>query len=133
MEDEKDLVEKILSGYHVIAVVGCSREEGKPSHDVPAYMQSKGYKIIPVNPFADVILGEKVYKKLTDIKEPVDVVDVFRPGPEATAITNDAVAIHAKAVWLQEGIFNEEAKALAEKNGMLFIMDRCMMKEHRRL
>jgi hypothetical protein len=134
LQDEADKVAyEILSKYHVIAVVGCSRNEGKPSHDVPEYMQSAGYKIIPVNPSADIILGEKAYKSLLDIKLPVDVVDVFRPSPETVEIAKQAVQIKAKALWLQEGIFNDEAKKIAEDNGLLFIMNRCMMKEHYKL
>ncbi|MEM0154398.1 MAG: CoA-binding protein [Methanothrix sp.] len=133
-QDELDKIAyEILSKYHVIAVVGCSRIEGKPSHDVPEYMQSAGYKIIPVNPIADTILGEKSYKSLLDITFPVDVVDVFRPSPEAAEIARQAVQIKAKALWLQEGIFNDEAKKIAEDNGLLFIMNRCMMKEHYKL
>ncbi|MCL4372395.1 CoA-binding protein [Candidatus Marsarchaeota archaeon] len=134
LQDEADKVAyEILSKYHVIAVVGCSRNEGKPSHDVPAYLQSVGYRIIPVNPSADEILGEKAYKSLLEIGFPVDVVDVFRPSPETVEIAKQAVAIKAKALWLQEGIFNDEAKKIAEDNGMLFIMNRCMMKEHYKL
>lgn len=134
LQDEADKVAyEILSKYHVIAVVGCSRNEGKPSHDVPEYMQSAGYKIIPVNPSADIILGEKAYKSLLDIKFPVDVVDVFRPSPETVEIAKQAVQIKAKALWLQEGIFNDEAKRIAEDNGLIFIMNRCMMKEHYKL
>jgi predicted CoA-binding protein len=132
MADSADVIDRILKGSRTIAVVGCSREPGKPSHDVPAYLQSVGYRIIPVNPFADTILGENVYRRLTDIKEPVDVVDVFRPAPETPAIARDAVEIHAKVLWLQEGIANDEARRIAENGGMLFVMDRCIMKEHAR-
>ncbi len=133
MDEADSVAYEILSNYKAIAVVGCSRNEGKPSHDVPEYLQSAGYKIIPVNPNADVILGEKSYKTLLDIKAPVDVVDVFRPSPEAPEIARQAVEIHAKALWLQEGIFNDEAKRIAEGNGLAFIMNRCMMKEHYKL
>ncbi|MCL5679834.1 MAG: CoA-binding protein [Candidatus Marsarchaeota archaeon] len=132
-DEYKDTAYSILSKYHVIAVVGCSRNVGKPSHDVPEYMQKAGYKIIPVNPSADMILGEKAYKTLLDIPEPVDVVDVFRPAQETVEIAKQAVKIKAKALWLQEGIFNDEAKKIAEDNGLLFIMNRCMMKEHYKL
>ncbi|MGC8538840.1 MAG: CoA-binding protein [Candidatus Micrarchaeia archaeon] len=134
MLDEKDEIAlKILKGMHVIAVVGCSRNEGKPSHDVPKYLQDAGYRIIPVNPNADYILGEKAYAKLTDIPFPVDVVDVFRPANEAMQIAKDAVLIGAKAFWLQEGIFNDEAEAYAKEHGLLVISNRCMMKEHYKL
>ncbi len=131
--DEKQLKENIstiLGSFHVIAVVGCSREEGKPSHDVPKYLKSVGFRIIPVNPFADYILDEKAYKKLSDIPEKVEVVDVFRPATEALQIAKEAYAIGAKALWLQEGIISEEAESYALSHGMLFVMNRCMMKEH---
>ncbi len=128
---EKDAIAlEILKSFHTIAVVGCSREEGKPSHDVPAYLQSVGYRIIPVNPYASEILGEKAYNSLLEIKEPVDVVDVFRPAREALGIAKQAVEIKAKALWLQEGIFSDEAEAYAKEHGLLFIENRCMMKEH---
>ncbi|MCL4383073.1 MAG: CoA-binding protein [Candidatus Marsarchaeota archaeon] len=123
----------ILKNFHTIAVVGCSREQGKPSHDVPEYLQQNGYRIIPVNPFADYILNEKAYKSLLDIGEQIDVVDVFRPANEAVDIAKQAIQIHAKALWLQEGIINEAAEKLAIENNILFIMNRCMMKEHVKL
>jgi predicted CoA-binding protein len=132
-DDEDKIAYQILSSYHVIAVVGCSRNQGKPSHDVPEYMQNAGYKIIPVNPSAEEILGEKSYKTLLEIPFPVDVVDVFRPSPETVEIAKQAVQIKAKALWLQEGIFNDEAKKIAEDAGLIFIMNRCMMKEHYKL
>lgn len=123
----------ILKNFHTIAVVGCSREQGKPSHDVPEYLQNNGYRIIPVNPFADYILNEKSYKSLLDINENVEVVDVFRPAKEALDIAKQAVQIHAKALWLQEGIINDSAEKFANENNILFIMNRCMMKEHVKL
>lgn len=130
-DDERERF--ILGNFKVIAVVGCSREEGKPSHDIPKYMQEAGYKIVPVNPNADEILGEKSYPSLLDIPFKVDVVDIFRPGSEALEIAKEAHSIGAKALWLQEGIFNESAEKYAEDNGILFVMNRCMMKEHVRL
>ncbi len=123
----------ILKNFHTIAVVGCSREQGKPSHDVPEYLQNNRYKIIPVNPFADYILNERAYKSLLDIKENIDVVDVFRPANEAFDIAKQAVQIHAKALWLQEGIINDAAEKFAIENNILFVMNRCMMKEHVKL
>ena len=133
MDDVDRIAERILKICRTIAVVGCSRTAGKPSHDVPMYLQNNGYRIIPVNPNADNILGEKAYAKLLDIKEPIDVVDVFRPAPEAPAIAEEAFRIGAKALWLQEGIVSEEAARIAKGHGMPFVMDRCMMKEHYRL
>ncbi len=125
-----DIAFDILTRFHVIAVVGCSRNVGKPSHDVPEYLQQNGYKIVPVNPYADYILGEKAYPALKNIGFPIDVVDVFRPASEAMDIAKQALDVHAKALWLQEGIINEETEKFAKDNGMLFVMNRCMMKEH---
>ncbi|MEM3638765.1 MAG: CoA-binding protein [Candidatus Micrarchaeaceae archaeon] len=125
----------VLRNFKRIAVVGCSRQEGKPSHDVPAYLKNAGYTIVPVNPFADEILGEKSYKSLLEIPSSIriEVVDVFRPGSEALAIAKDTVKIGAKALWLQEGIFSDEAERYASENGIIFIENRCMMKERERL
>ncbi|MCL5262343.1 MAG: CoA-binding protein [Candidatus Marsarchaeota archaeon] len=133
MDSADSIAEYILRNFRVIAVVGCSRNEGKPSHDVPMYLQQHGYRIIPVNPNADTILGERAYATLAAIKERVDVVEVFRPAGEALGIAKEALAIGAKALWLQEGIISEEAQRFANEHGMLFIMDRCMMKMHYRL
>ncbi len=133
MDSTDSIAEYILRNFRVIAVVGCSRNEGKPSHDVPMYLQQHGYRIIPVNPNADTILGERAYATLAAIKERVDVVEVFRPAGEALGIAKEALAIGAKALWLQEGIISEEAQRFANEHGMLFIMDRCMMKMHYRL
>jgi predicted CoA-binding protein len=119
----------------IIAVVGASRTEGKPAHFVPAYLKSKGYKIIPINPFADEILGEKAYKSLLDIPSDVkiDVVDVFRPSEEVTKVVEEAIKRGVKIVWLQSGIYNKEAVELAKKNNIEIIWDRCMMETHKRL
>lgn len=133
MDSTDSIAEYILRNFRVIAVVGCSRNEGKPSHDVPMYLQQHSYRIIPVNPNADTILGERAYATLAAIKERVDVVEVFRPASEALGIAKEALAIGAKALWLQEGIISEEAQRFANEHGMLFIMDRCMMKMHYRL
>lgn len=116
-----------------IAVVGLSKDPGKPSHYVPKYMQEQGYKIIPVNPTAEEILGERCCKSLSEVGESIDVVNIFRPPNEALQIVKEAIAKKAKAVWMQEGIINEEAAAEARKHGLLVVMDRCMMKEHKAL
>ena len=129
MQDpEKEKIRKILDEFRVIAVVGCSREEGKPSHDVPKYMKGAGYTIIPVNPFAEEILGERAYKSLQDIEQEIDIVNVFRPAKEALEIAKAAVEVKAKVLWLQEGIFSKEAKEYAEEHGLLFVENRCIMK-----
>ena len=120
---------KILS-YNSIAVVGCSTNPEKPAHYVPKYLKEQGYHIIPVNPFADEILGEKVYKSLGEVSSEIDVVLVFRPQEETPEIVRHAIDVGAKAVWLQEGIKNDEAAGLAEDAGLEFVMDRCMLKVH---
>ncbi len=124
---------KILSTVRVIAVVGCSRNEGKPSYDIPAYMQREGFRIIPVNPNAESILGEKCYKRLSDIPFKVDIVDVFRPSSEALAITKEAFEAGVMKVWLQLGIYSEEAAAYAASKSMEIVMNRCIMVEYNKI
>lgn len=116
-----------------IAVVGASTDESKAAHRIPAYLQSQGYRIIPVNPGSDQVLGEKVVDSLSEITEPVDVVDVFRPSDEAPGIAREAVAIGAKVLWLQEGIESGEAAEIARAGGLDVVMDTCMGATHRRL
>jgi len=117
---------EILEQSDVIAVVGASRDPGKSAHSVPLQMQLHGWRIIPVNPFADELLGEKVYRTLGDIPEPVDIVDVFRPSDQAADVARQAAAIGAKALWLQQGIVSEEARRIAEEAGMDFVQDHCI-------
>jgi len=120
---------KVLERSKVVAVVGMSRYPHKEAARVPAQMQMAGYRVIPVNPHADVLLGEKVYRKLEDIPEPVDLVNVFRPSKEAPEVVRQAVAIGAKAVWLQLGISSEEAKRIAEEAGLDYVENRCIAVE----
>lgn len=122
--------EEILN-YKTIAVVGCSTNPEKPAHYVPAYLKEQGYRIIPINPFADEILGEKVYKSLGEVPDEIDTVLVFRPGEEAAEIVKHAIDVGAKAVWMQEGIKNDDAAGLAKDAGLLVVMDRCMLKAHK--
>ena len=133
MELSKDEIKQIYEETKTIAVVGASSDESKPSHRIPKYLQSQGFKIIPVSPKGGECLGEKVYAKLADIPEPVDVVDVFRPADETPQIARDAVAIGAKVLWLQSGIANDEAEGIAEAAGLKVVMDRCMGATHRQL
>ncbi|MBI5253140.1 MAG: CoA-binding protein [Euryarchaeota archaeon] len=114
-----------------IAVFGLSKDPAKPSHYVPKYMQEQGYKIIPVNPTAEEILGEKCCKSLSEVQESIDVVNVFRPPNEVLQIVKEAIAKKAKAVWMQEGTADEEAAEEAKKHGLLVVMNRCIMKEHK--
>ena len=130
---EASLREKLLRIYaetKTIAVVGASADETKAAHQIPRYLQSQGYRIIPVNPRGGEVLGEPVFRSLTDIDVPVDVVDVFRPAQEAPAIARQAIAIGAKVLWLQIGIESEEARQLAEAAGLTVIMNRCMGETH---
>jgi predicted CoA-binding protein len=129
----KDEIRTIYAETKTIAVVGASNDEAKPSHRIPKYLQSQGYKIIPVSPRGGECLGEKVYGSLSEIPEPVDVVDVFRPAEETPQIARDAVAIGAKVLWLQSGIANDEAEKIAEDGGLKVVMDRCMGATHRQL
>lgn len=120
---------EILERYNTIAVVGLSRDPGKSAHSVPRTLQAAGFRIIPVNPYADTLLGEKVYRSLLDIPEPVEVVEVFRPSAEAPAIARQAVAVGAKVLWLQLGLTSAEARQIAEEAGLAYVEDRCMAVE----
>src|ERR1700682_3417027 len=117
---------EILEAAKVVAVVGASRDPGKTSGHIPSILQHRGFRIIPVNPNADEILGERTYASLLDIQEPVDVVDVFRPAAEAPGIARQAVAIGARALWLQFGIKSDEARSIAEAAGLDYVEDLCM-------
>jgi len=128
-----DVVEQILSTYATITVVGASVTPTKAAHSVPGHMQQRGWRIIPVNPHATQILGEQVYRHLADIPEQVGLVDVFRPSVQAADIARQAVAAGATAVWLQLGITSDEARAMSEDAGLLYVEDRCLIVEQRRL
>ncbi|RJQ85973.1 CoA-binding protein [Amycolatopsis panacis] len=117
--------EEILAGARTIAVVGLSRDPAKEAHAVPAVLQAHGFRIIPVHPSATELLGGKVYRKLEDIPEQVDLVDVFRPSAETPEVARSAVAIGAKALWLQQGIVSEEARRIAEEAGLAYVENRC--------
>ncbi|HYQ14360.1 MAG TPA: CoA-binding protein [Polyangiaceae bacterium] len=121
-----DTTERILREFQTIAVVGLSRDPAKAAHAIPARMQQAGFRIIPVNPQLQSMLGETAYPTLADVPEPIEVVLVFRPSAEAAAVAKDAVAIGAKALWLQQGIVSDEARALAEAAGLLYVEDRCI-------
>lgn len=118
--------ERILREFRTIAVVGLSRDPSKAARAVPARMQRAGFRVIPVNPFVTEVLGEQAYPKLADVPFSVEVVLVFRPSAEAAEIARQAVAIGAKALWLQQGIMSPEARQIAETGGLLYVEDRCM-------
>ena len=127
-----DLIERILRDYDTITVVGASVDPAKAAHDVPAYMQHRGWRIIPVNPHADEILGEQVYRTQADLPEQVGLDDVFRPAEFTPDIARQAVAAGATALWLQLGIRSAEAREIAESAGLLYVEDRCLIIEQRR-
>jgi predicted CoA-binding protein len=119
----------ILTYAKTIAVVGASKDPTKPGATIPRALQRHGFRIIPVNPSADMLFGQRAYKTLADIPERVDVVNVFRPAEEAPAITEQAVAIGARAVWLQTGITSPDARRIAEGAGIDFVEDHCIAVE----
>jgi len=127
-------IKEILSKYKTIAMIGVSKDSTKPSTIVMKYMQKYGYKVIPVNPRVkgEKILNEEVFEKITDIKEPVDIVDIFRPSKEVFPIAEDTVKIGAKVLWLQLGIKNEDAKELVEKNNIEYIENKCTKMEYQK-
>ncbi|CAM3244188.1 CoA-binding protein [Williamsia muralis] len=133
MSNTDDVVEQILSKYDTITVVGASADPAKPAHTVPAHMQNHGWRIIPVNPKADELFGEPVYRTLADIPEQIGLVDVFRPSDQTAEIARQAVAAGATALWLQLGIASAEAREIAENAGLLYVEDRCLIIEQRRL
>ena len=128
-------IKDILSKYKSIAIVGVSKDLKKTSTIVMKYMQDYGFKVFPVNPFAkgEKILGEDVYAHITDIKETVDIVDVFRPSKEVYKIAEDAVKIRAKVLWLQLGIRDEKAKKLVEENKIKYIENKCTKIEFQKI
>jgi len=129
----RKIEEGILNSSRVVAVVGLSAKPDRPSHRVADYLKAQGYRIIPVNPAESEILGELCYPDLASVPESVDVVDIFRRSEEVLPIVKEAIKIGAKAVWIQEGVINEEAAARAREAGLMVVMDKCMLKEHRKL
>jgi predicted CoA-binding protein len=128
-----DVLRELLRAAKTIAVVGLSPKPHRDSHRVASYMQNQGYRIIPVYPRGDEILGETVYPRLKDIPVAVDIVNVFRRSDQVLPIVESALDLRPAAVWLQLGIINEEAVNLARHQNLLIVMDRCLMIEHRRL
>ena len=128
-----DELKQIYADTKTIAVVGASNDPKKAGHNIPAYLQTQGYKIIPVNPKGGEMFGETVRTSLADIDEPIDVVDVFRPSEETPQIAREAVAAGAKVLWLQTGIQSDEAEKIARDGGLTVVMNTCMGATHRRL
>jgi predicted CoA-binding protein len=131
--DTDATAERILTTYDTITVVGASAAPAKAAHYVPAHMQRHGWRIVPVNPHADTILGEHVYRTLRDVPGQIGLVNVFRPPEQTPDIARQAVAAGATALWLQLGIASPEARAIAEEAGLLYVEDRCLIIEQRRL
>ncbi len=135
MEKDMHTDEQIKKFYELknIAVVGMSKNPEKAAHYVPKYLAERGYKILPVNPTTDEILGKKCYHELSEIPEHIDIVDVFRPSEQIRPVINEAIKLKPKVIWLQEGIHNLEAESLAQKAGIEVVFNRCMLAEHQRL
>jgi predicted CoA-binding protein len=132
---DAERIKEILETSRTIAVVGLSPKEDRPSHRVASYLQAHGYRIIPVNPSVPEILGERSYRTLEEIPKEIniDVVDVFRRPEDVVPIAEQAVAIGARTLWLQEGVISEEGAATAHRGGLFVVMDRCMLKDHQKL
>jgi predicted CoA-binding protein len=126
-------IPELLKTSRTIAVVGLSSKRFRPSHGVAEYMQRNGYRIIPVNPFEQTVLGEKCYPDLQSIPEPVDIVDIFRRAEFVPEVVDAAITIGARAIWMQEGVVHEESAARARAAGLEVVMDRCILKDHRRI
>jgi uncharacterized protein len=136
--ENNNRIREVFENHQTIAVYGMSKNPEKAAQRVPAFLFSKGYTIIPVNPSADMILNQRSYSNLKEVEEHIDIIEVFRPSEEAFSIVQEAIERKKEkgdvaVIWLQEGIQNEEAKMLAEKNGIIFIQDRCMLKEYNRV
>ncbi len=126
-------IKQVLRTSKVIAMVGLSADEQKPSNVVARYMKGKGYRVIPVNPGEQSILGEKSYPSLADIPDRVDIVDIFMRADRVLPVVEQAVSLKPKVIWLQLGIRSAEAQSVSDKNNIMFVMDKCVKQEHARL
>ena len=134
MPVESDAELREILGLETVAVVGASSTPGKAAHEIPEYLAEHGYEVIPVNPYADEVLGREPYDSLADVEEEIDVVDVFRPSDEVAGIVDAALRRDdVRVIWTQLGIADDEAAARAEAAGKQVVQDRCMKVEHRRL
>jgi uncharacterized protein len=131
--NDPNAIRQILLESKTIAVVGLSSDPMRPSYDVSQYMQRHGYRMIPVTPKDSEILGEKAYTRIADIPEKIDLVNIFRRSDQAGIHVDEAIAVGAKAVWLQEEVIDEAAAQRALDAGLVVVMDRCLLKEHLRL
>ena len=135
MEKDAHSDEEIIEILNLkkVAVIGMSKHQEKAAHFVPKYLSENGFDIIPVNPNSDEILNKKCYKEINDIKDDIDIVDVFRPSEDVLPFVKDAIKKNRKVIWLQGGIDNEEAENLARAHGIDVVFNRCMLAEHQRL
>lgn len=133
MELSDEAKKELLSSSKIIAVVGLSPKTDKPSNRVAQYLIEHGYRVIPVNPQHEEILGERSYKSLSDIPDKIDIVDIFMRAENVVPVVEEAIKLKPKAIWLQLDIVNDEAKAIAEKNGTDFVQNLCIKLEHARL
>ena len=135
MEKDTHSDEEIIEILNLkkVAVIGMSKHQEKAAHFVPKYLSENGFDIIPVNPNSDEILNKKCYKEINDIKDDIDIVDVFRPSEDVLPFVKDAIKKNPKVIWLQEGIHNEDAENLAREHGIDVVFNRCMLAEHQRL
>ncbi len=131
--NSRETIQKILDECRTIAVVGLSSSSARPSHGVASYIQRQGYRVIPVNPNETEVLSQRAYASLADVPVKIDLVDIFRRSEEAGKAVDEAIAIGAKAVWLQEGVIDNAAAQRALDAGLLVVMDRCWLKEHARM
>jgi predicted CoA-binding protein len=130
--DDEEL--RSILEHNRVAVVGCSTTPGKDAHDIPHYLDGQGYDVVPINPYADEILGKEAYDSLADVPGEIDIVDVFRPSEEVSGIVDDVLDREdVKVVWLQLGIHDDNAVSRAEERGLQVVQDRCMKPEHQRL
>lgn len=130
---EAETIVNLLRTAHTIAVVGLSSKRWRPSYGVSEYMQRSGYRIIPVNPTFSEILGERSYPDVDAVPERIDIVNIFRRSESVPEIVEAAIRVGAKAVWMQEGVVNQRAAERAKAAGLTVVMDRCLLKEHRKL
>lgn len=126
-------IKDILSKYKTVAVIGMSKNPEKDAYRIPEYMKNKGYRIIPVNPSASEILGEKSYKKLSEVPGEVDIVDVFRPSEDVPNYVEEVISKKPKVFWLQLGVENREAQEKVASAGIKVVFNKCIMQEHKRL
>ena len=128
--NSRETIQRILDECRTIAVVGLSSNPSRPSNSVSSYMRRHGYTVIPVNPNETEVFGERAYPSLAEVPVNIDLVDIFRRSEKAGTAVDQAIAINAKAVWLQEGVIDQEAAQRASEAGLLVVMDRCWLKEH---